>query len=331
MFKPAFAKSAARNLDNSPMDLLSAIVAERPDLGTEMVMIPHFGSSSYTLMFTNEVFKGPKTSNKISDFEQECRVLQHLQRRGLPVPALTSVGADAHFYGMARMAGVAMGRGRMTVLPNAQQQALAKDIANFADGLAKAFSVSDMQAVFNAPIDVLLTPEKIITALNNDAVQAVVGDKIGQVCEMMQEYIQRMKTTQPVVVYSDFNPGNILVDPDTSKLSAIVDFGIVSPALPEAGFISLKWSYGAEFTTAVCDEYSKINPDNKVSYRDILLHSLAYHMVSLPDVVRKNDEGGYLTMKNEIGSVLTEIKEYPPENYPINSSTKSTTPVLKRA
>lgn len=331
MFKPAFAKSAAKDRDNSPMDLLSAIVAERPDLGHDMVMIPHYGRSSHTLMFTNEVFKGPKTPDKIAEFEQECRVLQHLQGRGLPVPALTSVGEAAHFYGMNRMAGVSLGRGHMTVMPNGEKQALAKDIASFADGLARAFSVTDMQAVFNAPIDVFLTPEKIIAALNNDSVQTVVGDKIGSVCEMMQEYIERIKTTKPVVVYSDFNAGNILIDADTSKLNAIIDFGIVYPTLPEAGFISLKWSYGAEFTAAVCDEYSKINPDSKVSYRDILLHSLAYHMVSLPDVVRKNDEGGYLTMKNEIGSVLGEIKQYPAPNSPANSSTKSAPPVLKRA
>ena len=327
MFKPAFNKSAAKDAANSSTDLLSAIVAERPDLGAEMVMVPHFGCSSHTLMFTNEVFKGPKSADKILAFEQECRVLQHLQGQGLPIPEITSVGADAHFYGMNRMAGMALGRGRMTVMPNGQKQELAKDIANFADSMAKAFSASDMQAIFDVRTNVSLTPEKIIAALNTDSVQSMLGDKINSVCDLMQEYIERLKTTKPVAVYSDFNAGNILIDADTNKLAAIIDFGIVHPTVPEAGFISLKWSYGAEFVIAMCDEYSKIAKDHQVSYRDVLLHNLAYHMVLVPDVVRKNDEGGYLAMKNEVGSALEEIKSYPAPNSPA----KSVPPVLKRA
>ncbi|MDE2336984.1 MAG: phosphotransferase [Alphaproteobacteria bacterium] len=141
MITKAFNKAGAKPAGESGIDLLDAILHERPDLQRQNAYFPAQGQKGHTIIIGNEVFKGPRqiSGECRDDFETECKVLKDLENSGLPVPKLTTVGKEHFFLGMTRVPGVQMGHD----LTMDQQRALAKELIDFVVGMAKALPLQN--------------------------------------------------------------------------------------------------------------------------------------------------------------------------------------------
>ena len=196
----AFSRAAAKPEGPSQVDLLEAILRERPDLHGEMVYFPgvsgskndgqknivpgHFqGGNAYIIFIGNEVFKAASFGSA-EYFDKEWQTLCQMEGKGLPVPEVTCVGKEAVFFGMTRLPGVQLSKDFLDVFKPEEIELLAHDLGDFIAGMAKA--------------------------------------------------LPRDERDQPAV-YFDLQPKNILIDPETRKMTGVVDFGIINHSSNPSG------------------------------------------------------------------------------------------------
>lgn len=186
MIRQAFSRAAAKPEGSSGTDFLEAILEERPDLRGQMAYFPgerpdadgHAqGGAAHTIFIGDEVFKAPKCAEWTPHCDAECKILQQMEGKGLPVPKLTYVGKKAFFFGMTRMPGVNLSSFEERQFTREEMHMLAGDIADFVIGMAQAFP---------------------------------------------------LREDGKFMAHEDLHVGNILVNPQTKRLSGIIDFGSVN-------------------------------------------------------------------------------------------------------
>ena len=167
------------SVQQEDINLVEAILRERPDLAGKEISVPPDGNISYTVFIGDEVFQAPTQSISVErhSFDRGYEMMQSLEGSGLPVPKVTYVGQETDFYGMTRIPGVVL-KDVLDTFTYEDKVQLGKDIAKFIVDLAEALPARDGNFVH----------------------------------------------------HFDLNGGNILVDPETKKLTGVVDFGGVSYA-----------------------------------------------------------------------------------------------------
>src|SRR5437879_1845138 len=117
MIKQAFSRAAAKPEGSSGEDFLEAILHEREDLrkkiekGKLTAAYPDEGRMAHTVIIGGEVFKGPKDESYVSYIDNECKRLQSLAGKGLPIPTVTHVGQETVFFAMTKAKGRRLGAG----------------------------------------------------------------------------------------------------------------------------------------------------------------------------------------------------------------------------
>lgn len=134
MITAAFNREGEKSEGSSKIDFLEAIRRERPDLREkEPSFPPGQGQKAYTVIFGNEVFKGPKHpyGEYLDDFNTECKYLKLLEGSGLPVPRITTIGKDFLIVGMDLMPGDVMPSVHSSKLTMDEQRTLVKELIDF--------------------------------------------------------------------------------------------------------------------------------------------------------------------------------------------------------
>lgn len=173
---PAISPVTRKPMDH--IDLLEAVLRERPDLRGQPVVSSPQGSLSHVFFIGDEAFKGPEDTFSIPDIRKEVTLLHQLKDADLPIPRLTCVGRDAVFMGMTRMKGEPLYK-HSRALSAGQWGRLMKSLADAILCMAKMLPKNDKEDFF---------------------------------------------------LHSDLSPGNILVDPETKRLTGVIDFGFVDYA-----------------------------------------------------------------------------------------------------
>lgn len=121
------------------VDLLTAILCERPDLrGKPVSEPPAQGMHGNVLFIGNEVFKGASHEIHVNGMDKEIETLQVLGKTSLPVPRLTCVGKNTAFFGMTKLPGEPLKK-HVDKLALRHWQGLGKALSNFVFGFARAF------------------------------------------------------------------------------------------------------------------------------------------------------------------------------------------------
>ena len=195
----AFARAVAKRKETSPIDLVEAVLHERPDLRGKTGYPTGQGTEAHTVFIGGEFFKAPQdliydeksgrliydAETAIAAFDKEIEFLQQLQGKGLPVPEITCVGKESVFYGMTSVKGVPLGKDFERIYSAEEQRLLARDIISFVVDMANAL------------------PQK------NSA----------------------------FITHDDLHCNNIFVDPVTRRLSGVIDFGMVKYCTKDEWFM----------------------------------------------------------------------------------------------
>lgn len=184
MIRRAFNRASEKQDSGNSIDILEAILQERPDLKDTPAVFPSQGQKGHTVIIGDEVFKGPQRSSGEcrDDFDTECRTLKDLEGKELSVavPRITTEGKDYLFFGMTRVPGETLNHDYQSTMTKEEQQQLAKDLINFVIEFAHAM------------------PTK--------------GNKFA--------------------MHGDLWHANIFINPETKRLSGVIDFGIVKYVTP---------------------------------------------------------------------------------------------------
>jgi len=147
----AFARAAAEREKMWGSDFIEAILRERPDLRGQEIEFPQQGNNAHVVFIGNEVFKGPRgidmyghalseedLSKAIDNLDKEVKILQQLERKGLPIPRVTYVSEGSAFFGMTRLPGDVLDKKFEEQWTEKELRTLAGDLINFVIKLANA-------------------------------------------------------------------------------------------------------------------------------------------------------------------------------------------------
>lgn len=253
MLITAFSKAAGKQSASS-MDMLSLILSERPDLKGKMVYSPEQGNNAWTLIVGDEVFKAPRHEKQLEEFGREVRILREAAGQGLPVPEVTYVGKHKHFFGMKRVPGVTLVPEYLT---EQELERLACDLADFKVRMENSF-----------PVQKPVSPDRV---RGRDALGLFDVARVRQILqrpsvmektaacrlfhEAMEPYLKKAEGRH-VMIHGDLRPENIMIDPETKKLTAVIDLGVTHYGLPEMDIFGLRLSHTEAFIESVSREYA---------------------------------------------------------------------------
>lgn len=311
-----------------------------PNFNGAMAYFPEQGNSAYTVIVggkvtREEVFKAPRVDNipddgfkapsikdRVKQIELEGNILRHLKGRGLPVPELTCKGKETVFIGMTRMKGVELNSVVLDRMDKREKRQFAKDIAGFISGFEKAISAQDAKLLGfreDALTAMEMKPEDSQRALADPAVVEVLGND-ADFCRDMQavfekRYEKEYRDVPQVASHGDLHFDNILYDPETKRLSGVIDFGGVGFCRPELNFGVFSQKCKDDITSMICEEYSK-ESGNKVTLRDIRVSECARYVVILSQMLESRNEKEAQYAKQQISELRKSLAPEPEKNTP---------------
>lgn len=260
--------------------LIEAIKHERPDLKDETFYSPSYGRSSHTLFVGDEVFKGPMDSGDMSDFRKECRVMTAMKGQGLAAPELTTMGIKAPFYGMKRVQGLVMNE-VFGLMSEQEKNDLARDIAGFAVGFGKTF---EKDAPKNSYIQ--RHSVKAVAAMDTDILRQIFGNDHEWCKKEVTDFVARIDGCKLMMMHTDLHQENILIDPVTKKMTAVIDFGMTQYRHPEMDGILVEHTFDRSFTKKVWSEYVRQQPS--VDIKDAACYTLCAKLAEMKDKIDYN-------------------------------------------
>ncbi|TAL39137.1 MAG: hypothetical protein EPN97_02965 [Alphaproteobacteria bacterium] len=215
------------------MDLLKAILRERPDLDGKPATFPGQGQKGSVAIIGDEVFKGPQQPRGecLEDYETECDVLRQLEGKALPaeIPHITTVSRDYLFFGMNKVQGVQMGSDFESALTKHQQRVLAKDVIDFVVALAHALPMKDGKFAVHDDLyynHILIDPETkrlkgvidfgLVKYKSADEWKPMYDFEGAAFYDMLQEEFNRRKADLPGAAPAPDNSGPDVADAEDS-------------------------------------------------------------------------------------------------------------------
>ena len=299
--------------------LIEAIKLERPDLKDAMFYSPSYGHSSHTLFVGDEVFKGPTGAGDMMDFRKECRIMTGLKGQNLPVPELTTMGEKAPFYGMKRVQGVVLSEimGQMT---EPEKNQLACDMASFVVGFGKAFEK-------DAPDYNYLkeNARKAVQAMASDTARQIFGNDYEWCKKEVTDYAARVDARGVMMMHGDLHTENILVDPVTKKMVAVIDFGITEYRHPEIDHVLVQSTFDDKFSKKVWGEY--VRQQTGTDIKDFECNKFCYKLAEMKgklEYATSHDLVAYY--QPQLQEMWRAVKEAPQLPMPKPAPAKGATP-----
>ncbi len=278
MLQKEFAQAMKRAQSMNSNAFLDAILEERPDLkekvksGAIKAVFPGQGFSAHTAIVGDEVFKtakcypwpGIETKDLILGIEREHDLLQYLQDAELPMPKLTYTGRKLSFFGMTRLQGAVLSSWDVESLAPDDKRQLAKDIATFCADLANAVPADDAVKMHLdvSPAEVMFDAKQVRAEMDSPCARALFGARYDFFKKAVDDYIdyreKNPETAAKILMHCDLKEGNILWNPETKRLTGVIDFGLSHLTVVESGFKKLYEKYPADFTDMVLEEYAAL-------------------------------------------------------------------------
>ena len=322
---------------------LCAIYRDHPELREETAYFPGQGDLAYTVFIGDLVFKSPRFDNirgkdkerglqqRREAFAREFKVIDHLHDAGLPMTQAVGHGDDPAYYCMRRNTGIQLDPDDVDKMTAGEKRQIAKDLAGFMVGFAKAISAEDAKKL-NFP-DNALSPEYPPSAelkdfLASPAVAEVFEDNLSFCRQVIAGYEAACRDQPMVASHGDLHSGNILYDPKTKridgKIGAVIDFGLCRYLHPAKDCYQLCQDYKDDFISMLCDEYSKTS-DRKLTLKDVKIHSCAIRISQVKDCLESKDREMWnripklleliASMKEDLAEPVAELKKTPAKKH----------------
>lgn len=216
-------RKASESHDPEILNFIGDVLAERPELSENSFYLPANGNTAYTLITEKEVFKCAKDWDGNKDIKREYDLMLRLSRQGLPVPEVTYIGKESPFIGMARMPGVPV-KNLLPGMTAAEKKSFGAELGAIKARLQETTRIPespfppenalDWDWEFRSSIDDDLGRETIRQILSKNVLLR----------ETLAEYVTHLPKRDFFLLHNDMHDSNVLVDPATKKITALIDF-----------------------------------------------------------------------------------------------------------
>lgn len=229
-----------------------------PTVAVEEIRLLGSGDNNDALLVNGHVvFRFPRHSRAAEALAAETALLHVLAGR-LPLAVPQPVYIAEGVAGYERIPGEELGRETLHGLPDADQQAVAEQLGAFLAALhaipanALPVDVRSVRDTYGEWADLSARIERRLFPLMRPDAREEVASRLAALLGMV-----RASGWTPVVRHGDFGPGNVLYDPQTRRLTGVIDFGsagLGDPALDIAGVIC-RAGYGEPFLARMASVY----------------------------------------------------------------------------
>jgi aminoglycoside 2''-phosphotransferase len=226
---------------------------------------PHDGQNNDILVINNElIFRFPKYEESRDSFVTEVRLLQYIQgyiTLAIPRPIYTNIESPAPkkvFMGYRMIPGEQLHREKLDeIVQEATLQMLADQLALFLKELhgLPTKSLEKELPIHDGPDKWAELYAEIQAQLYN----FMRPDAQTQVSGHFEAYLKNpdLHRYQTCLRHGDFGPSNILYDPETQKISGIIDFSAVGIGDPAVDIAAVS-CYGEHFLRRFSAAYPQV-------------------------------------------------------------------------
>lgn len=254
-------------------NFLKAVLIERPDRQNQLFTEKKGGFGDILLFGRKEAFKGADNLSVCPFLEQEHQVLRYLEPLNLPIPRVTHVGQEAHFFGMTYLPGRNLALRDLN--DPASLKKIARGVSRFAISLAAAFpDIAEASRLIQVRYNPTLPVSKTLDLLETPAAHKAFGPLTPKFQRAMQEYESRIAGQPPIVIHSDLKPGNIRLDRKTGEVSGVLDFGGMNICPPAGLFAEIFPWVEPRVVRTLCNAW-RAEGGQPITVRDTGLHTMA--------------------------------------------------------
>ncbi len=240
--------------------LIEKIIAQRPELASETFYVPGRGQMAITIMTSSEVFKAPRSHSIQYIFEEEINFMRCLSTLDIPlIPKLTYVDPNNNWFAMERKPGEVFDWG---VIEKSGEKlgAFKAQLEEQTTGLDLIRALGDERLTKSIP-----------RLIANDVTDLFATEP--KVIETLRQYADKLTARQAVINHDDWNTGNMLFDPETKALTAVIDYGLSSYTIfPEREVIRMSDRVSRECYLRFVEGY--VSAQNRIGTQDIAIYGL---------------------------------------------------------
>ena len=234
--------------------LTGRIRAAFPDLAFQHAALNDLGEDHAVLMLDDTwVFRFPRGPEAASYAAGERRMLAALaETANLPVPRYERIAPDGSFAGYRRIAGEELTEARFAALPRvAQEQAIA-EIGRFLarlHALPLALTADVEKVQWNGQVQARRYADR-----RDNYMRFVTPELLVRIDAFYAAMALQASPAVLKMVHNDFTEDHILIDPETGRLTGIIDFTDAGPDDPAFDFTFLR-AYGDWTVDAALEAY----------------------------------------------------------------------------
>jgi len=261
-----------------------------PDFPIESIVFE--GEGDFCRAYTvNEhwIFRFAYNGEGSTSIEREIALLPRLVASiRMPIPGITYSGRQLEnglaFVGYPKIGGVELTKERLLALTLLAQEECAHDLSRFL-GELHSFDVGVAQELRVPACDYPFcrTEEGILEGTAADLYNQelgrllsypALGEERREYCKSLVEQLldERAEGELPAaLIHGDLSQDHVLFDPETERITGVIDFSDAIITSPLLDFMYLYHAYGEEFLALLLSHYANGNP-KQIIFRVRLLH-----------------------------------------------------------
>jgi aminoglycoside 2''-phosphotransferase len=213
-----------------------------PQLSVETARLNRDGLANDVLLINGElVFRFPKTDHSRADLQRELALLRKVRRHvALPVPVVELVAPDVVMY--RRIPGEPLYRHKLLRAPERDQAAIAEQLGEFLSqlGAAPLEGEQPQRDRHERYVAILGEAERLLFPLLWADQRAYIEDLFAPVLRGDLE----LDDFPAAFVHRDLASYHILYDPETARLTGVIDFGTAGAGDAAIDYACLISTYG---------------------------------------------------------------------------------------
>ncbi len=248
-------------------ELTEKIRSEFPDLTFYEVKLVEEGLDNLIVILDEKwVFRFPRITKYIKSFQREVELLKNVKDEvPVAVPDYEYLSKEKDFGGYKMIKGGELTPEAFEDLPEDVKKKIAQQLGEFLSALHRLspeFVIDDR--AWRSPA---FFEKRYSTNRREILAENIARDLLGRIDNFYKKFSE-MEISRSNVVHADLSSRHILLSPEKTNISGIIDFGEMAVGDPADDFQGF-WSYGEDFLKEVLRHYA-LEKDDSLTNRSHL-------------------------------------------------------------
>lgn len=264
--------------------------------------------SIYIFRFPDRYFRNAKGAKLIKEEIENLKIIKQYVHFQTPEPIFVSFDTYCPYMGYKKLEGVPLSKDFFEFNRKTKKR-IAKDIAIFLSELHSLKLVKAFPKIGYSPKDYHQEWESYYQNIQDKIFHLLQPDQQRWINQLFDDFLSEKENFQfiPKVIHGDFDTSNILLNPETRRVSGIVDFEEIRIYDPAADFLFFR--EGEDFLEELIRNYSyKIN----TGFRNRMKFLFGRACLAYIDF-------GHMTKRSDMINVGLRMLDYRRKKFPMDS------------